>query len=117
MRVTEITVSAGRTFSHPYESYSNLRPHVTLKAEIAEGENFQDCVKDLQAQAEGLIEEHKRTILTSLHELWKLKNLDERAAALKEQITHAQHELDALREEQGKMPDLMLPTTRPSADE
>lgn len=99
MRVTEITVSAGRTFNHPYEDYSNLRPHVTLKAEIAEGEDFKRCVKDLQVHAEGLVEEHKRVMLDSLEVLRRRGNIEERTVSLEGQIAHAQRELDALREE------------------
>ena len=33
-KITEITVSAGRTFNHPHESFSNLKPHVALKVEV-----------------------------------------------------------------------------------
>ena len=39
MKITEIVVSAGRTFNHPYENFSNLRPQVTLKATPDEGES------------------------------------------------------------------------------
>lgn len=31
MKVIEIIVSAGRTFNHPNESYSNLRPQVSVR--------------------------------------------------------------------------------------
>jgi hypothetical protein len=51
MKVTEIIVSAGRTFNHPYEDYSNLKPQVTLKATVDDGENFEDAVKELQRKA------------------------------------------------------------------
>ena len=100
MRVTEITVSAGRTFNHPYEDYSNLRPHVTLKAEIEEGEDWLSRVKHLQARAEGLVEEHKQVMLKNITDLWRAGQLHDRASSLEEQIIHAQHELDGLRTEQ-----------------
>lgn len=35
MRIKTITVTAGRTFNHPYEQYSNLRPEVTMVADLA----------------------------------------------------------------------------------
>ena len=30
MKINTITVTAGRTFNHPHEDYSNLRPSVTM---------------------------------------------------------------------------------------
>jgi hypothetical protein len=32
MKINSITVTAGRTFNHPHEQYSNLRPEVTMTA-------------------------------------------------------------------------------------
>ena len=55
MQITEITVHAGRTFNHPYESYSNLRPSLTLRAILTDGEDHLAATKALQAQAEGLV--------------------------------------------------------------
>ena len=58
-KITEITVSAGRTFNHPHESFSNLKPHVALKVEVLPGEDAGEVAKALQAQAEGLVEDLK----------------------------------------------------------
>jgi hypothetical protein len=52
MKVNEIRVSAGRTFNHPYESYSNLRFDVHLNAKLDEGEDPVAATRQLQAQAE-----------------------------------------------------------------
>lgn len=59
MTITKITVTAGRTFNHPHEQDSNLRPEVTLEATLPEGANSIDAVRGLQAQVEGLVEDHK----------------------------------------------------------
>lgn len=64
--VKEITVQAGTVFSHPYESYSNLRPSVTLRAVVADGEDPIEATKALQGQADGLLADHKADILRSL---------------------------------------------------
>jgi predicted signal transduction protein with EAL and GGDEF domain len=69
MKVTQITVNAGRTFNNPYESYSNLRPEVTLTASLDDGEDATTAAKALQAQAEGLVEEHKTKLLMDLDRL------------------------------------------------
>ena len=35
MKIQTITVTAGRTFNHPHEQYSNLRPEVQMTATLA----------------------------------------------------------------------------------
>jgi len=106
MQVTEIVVTAGRTFNHPYESYSNLRPQVVLKASLAEDENFAEAVKKLQAEAESLVEDHKNHLLRSLEQLERLRVNTSEAASLGRQIEKAQQWLDELR---AAHPDLDLP--------
>lgn len=96
-RGTEITVSAGRTFNHPYESYSNMRPMVTMKAEVLDGEDLLEVTKALQAQAEGLVEDHKRHMLRSIEELHDMSVKQARIAGLRSTIERAQRELDDAR--------------------
>ncbi len=61
MVVTEIVVSAGRTFNHPYEQFSILKPSVTLKARIDEGEDWlqafatRQILRKLEDESVGLI--------------------------------------------------------------
>jgi len=99
MRVTEIVVSAGRTFNHPYESYANLKPQVTLKATLDEGEDSSAAVKELQAQAEQLVEQHKLIMLSEIRRLKQLQDTGEEVANLQEQIRRAQAALSRLRRE------------------
>lgn len=98
MKVTEITVSAGRTFSHPYESYSNLKPFVSLKATLDADDDPVKATRDLQAQAETIVEDHKRNMLASLAELRELSLKQQEIAQLDEQIKRAQMRLDAIRQ-------------------
>lgn len=97
MRVTEITISAGRTFGHPYEQYSNLKPQVTVKAALADGEDWTEAIKALQAKVEMIIEDHKRIMLKQLEELESLRVRQREVANLERTIRQAQENLDRLR--------------------
>lgn len=88
MKVTEIVVSAGRTFNHPHEQFSNLRPEVTLKASLDEADNPDECVKALQARAEQIIEDHKTHMLASLQQLYRLRLIERERASLKKVSAH-----------------------------
>lgn len=97
MTVTEITVTSGRTFNHPHEQYSNLRPSVTLKATLDAGDDPDATVKALQAKAERLVEDHKTLLLDSLDRIWEQTQIDEQIDDLERQLTGAQQRLDLLR--------------------
>lgn len=104
MKVTEIVVTAGRTFNHPHEQYSNLKPSVVLKAALAYGEDPLTATKILQAQAEGLVEDHKQHLLKSIEELYQLGERQEEIRGLQRQLTSAQERLDTIRKQH---PDLL----------
>jgi hypothetical protein len=106
MKVTEITVSAGRTFNHPYEQFSNLRPMVTVKATVAEDEDPTKAINELQALAEKSVEDHKQALLHSLEELHYLSEAQRDMTTLAEQITRAQSRLEQIRKQH---PQLALP--------
>ena len=98
--MTKITVHAGRTFNHPYESYSNLRPSVTLEATLDKGENAEDATRSLQSKAEELVKSHKRNLLDSLEQIHELEMVSNEVRSLEDQITKNQSRLSNL---QGKM--------------
>lgn len=97
MKISEIVVSAGRTFNHPYESYANLKPQVTLKATLDAGEDASSAVRELQAQAEQLVEQHKLIMLAEIRRLKELHDTAEEVANLQEQIRRSQAALSRLR--------------------
>lgn len=99
MKITSITVDAGRTFNHPHESYSNLRPSVTLTATIEEGDNPDECAKSLQARAEELVENHKQHLLESLNRLNELSMIERETNSLEQSIKNSQSRLTFLREQ------------------
>lgn len=103
MQITEIIVNAGRTFNHPYEQFSNLRPAVTLKATLQETDDPDQSVKQLQAKAESLVEDHKRMMLTTIRRLYELSRTEQEIASVESQLTSAQERLKNLRIEQGAM--------------
>ena len=98
MKVVEVTVAAGRTFNHPYEQYSNLRSNVTLKAVLADDEDYAAAVQTLQAKAEALVEEHKQHMLRSLHELARFERSQQEVQSLEHSIRRSQERLDTLRQ-------------------
>ncbi len=66
MRITEITVSAGRVIPHPRESYANLRPMLSLKATLDDNDFPADVAKTLQAAAESLLIGHIKELETQI---------------------------------------------------
>lgn len=105
MKITEIIVTAGRTFNHPHEQYSNLKPSLVLKAQLAEDEDPVSATKQLQSQAEGLVEDHKQNMLRSLEELYQLGQRQEEILGLQRQLTSAQQRMDEIRKSH---PELLL---------
>lgn len=99
MTIEKIQVTAARTFNHPHESYSNLRPSVLLMASVAPDEDVNKCVKQLQQQAEGLVEDHKQGLIKSLEELWQLTERQAEVRGLESQLKRAQSRLDEIRAE------------------
>jgi len=99
MKIQTIQVSAGRTFNHPHESYSNLRPSVTLIATVDDGEDAVAATKALQAQAEQLVEDHKQGLLKSLEDLFDLTERQREMVQLKSQLEAAQGRLDQIRQD------------------
>jgi hypothetical protein len=97
MRITHITVTAGRTFNHPREQYSNLRPEVVLRAELAEGDDPSVATQGLQAQAEKLVEDHKQGLLRSIEELHELGEVRAEFLSLDSQLRRHQERLEEIR--------------------
>lgn len=109
MKIQQIVVTAGRTFNHPFESYSNLRPEVQLTATLDDGEDSTAATKQLQAQAEQLVEDHKNHLLGSIQELHDMSQRQQRIASLGKSIAQQQAELDQIREKFPELKQLGLP--------
>jgi len=99
MQVTTIQVTAARTFNHPHEQYSNLRPAVTMAATLAPGDDPTASIKALQQQAEGLVEDHKQGLLKSLEELYQLTERQAEVRGLETSLKRAQSRLEEIRKE------------------
>lgn len=97
MQVLEIVVSAGRTFNHPYEQYSNLRPQVTMKANLQEGDDPDLAAQALQAKCEKLVEDHKTALLKQLEELYHLSQAKQEMADLEQRLKASQMRLNQIR--------------------
>lgn len=99
MKINTITVTAGRTFNNPHESYSNLRPEVVLTATLDEGEDASTATRQLQAQAEGLVEDHKNALLKNLDDIAAMTRRQQEFASLETSLKRTQSQLDRLRKE------------------
>jgi type II secretory pathway predicted ATPase ExeA len=99
MKIRQITVQAGRCFNHPYEQYSNLRPEITLHADLDDLDDPIAAAKELQQTAETLVEDHKRTMLKSIEELYRLTERQAEARRLGDQMRAVQERLDEIRRE------------------
>lgn len=97
MKIEKITVSAGRTFNHPFESYSNLRPEVHLVASVEDGDDPEKCAKELQAKAESLVEDHKQNMLRSLEMIREMDIRNREMARLGSLIKTSQEALERYR--------------------
>lgn len=105
MKIKQITVTAGRTFNHPHESYSNLRPEVALVAELLDDDDPLVATRELQQRAEGLVEDHKNGLLKSIEELHQLTEQQAEMRGLQQQLKAAQDRINQIRE---KHPELQL---------
>lgn len=98
MKVTEITVHAGRTLQHPTQSYANVRPELSLRATLEDGDDPAECLRRLQTQAEQMVEDHAATLIASIED----RELAERELAEIGRLTHsiesAQDSLKNMRE-------------------
>jgi hypothetical protein len=99
MKINTITVTAGRTFNHPHEDYSNLRPEVTMTATLEDGDDPHVATRDLQQRAEGLVEDHKRSLLNSIEELYQLTTKQAEMRGLQRELKNAQERLETIRKE------------------
>lgn len=99
MKIQTITVIAGRTFNHPHEQYSNLRPEVALTATLDPADDPAAATKELQAKAEGLVEDHKQGMLKSIEELYQLSQHQAEVRGLESQLKRAQDRLKEIRQE------------------
>lgn len=99
MKIERITVSAGRTFNHPYESYSNLKPAVTLEATLGDADNPDERVDELQQAAEGMVERHKDRLLGQLEEIEKGHQALAMASLLEKQLEMAEKQIATMKEQ------------------
>lgn len=104
MEYTEITVSSGRTFNHPFEDYSNLRPSVSITAKLDPEVELETQVKQLQEKCEVLVEDHKAMLLGNLQEL-------ENARRVQQQMERCQAEIKRMQDQIVQMQETGEPAT------
>lgn len=97
MDIKKIKVSAGRTFNHPYEQYSNLRFDIHLEAELREGADYMQCVQALQHDAETRAEDHKAALLKDIYLLEEQARVNSKVSDIERRIREANAELERMR--------------------
>ncbi len=105
MTITKIQVTAGRTFNHPREDYSNLRPAVTMIATLDPVDDPVAATRELQAKAESLVEDHKRQLLQSIEELYQMTEARAELTNVEDQLRRLQARTEELRK---RHPELKL---------
>jgi ABC-type phosphate transport system auxiliary subunit len=104
MTITQITVSAGRTFNDPYEQYSNYKPYLTLTATLEDDDHRDECIEMLQAKAERLMDSHKRKMLSDLRALQAASQIRQEVSDLEAKITRFQERLEAIKHNAPELP-------------
>lgn len=77
-------------------------------AELGEGEDPSAATRKLQAQAEELVEDHKRLVLKQLEDLYQLNQRQQELVSLKAQLERAQERIDEIRREAPELGNLPL---------
>jgi chromosome segregation ATPase len=109
VQITNIEISAGRTFNHPREQYSNLRPEVRLTASLEPGEDVNAKVQELQAKAEKLVEDHKNNLLAEIESLHELTEHQAELVNLETNLRRAQERIEEIRRDYPALKQLQLP--------
>lgn len=69
-----------------------------MTATLDDGEDAGTATKQLQAQAEGLVEDHKRAMLESIESLHRLSEQQAELRGLQRTLTDAQERIEAIRQ-------------------
>jgi hypothetical protein len=97
MKIHNIHVSAGRTFNHPFEQYSNFRCDVQLQAGLEPDEDPVAATQALQAQVEKIAEDHKQDLLKNIRKLQEISRANEEISELERRTDIALNRIKELR--------------------
>ena len=70
-----------------------------MTADLIDGEDTISATRQLQQEAEGLVEDHKQGLLKSLEELYQLSERQAEVMGLQRQLNTAQTRLNEIRSE------------------
>ena len=100
MKIKTITVTAGRVLPHPLESYANIRPEITLTADIEDGEDPDTAARALQGKAESLLEQHSADLKKFLQDQEDRRNRAAELRTLRDRMDRDKERLTALQEQE-----------------
>ncbi len=85
-----------------------------MRATLDESDDVAKATKELQARAEGLVEDHKNGLLSSIRELYDLTERQQEMRGLQKQLQQAQ---DRIQEIRTAHPGLVLTNGEKSTDQ
>lgn len=65
MNRSRVTVNSGKTFKHPYES-TRINVAVQIEGRLNKGDNFEECLVQLQNEADFVVGMRQQKILDEL---------------------------------------------------
>lgn len=65
MKITQISATAGRKFSHPLEPFGNMLVSATFTAELEGWESAAEAANDLQRMADNHVDTEKQRLLAA----------------------------------------------------
>jgi len=99
MKIVEITKSAARKVQHPFLPYSSIDSFIMLKAQLSDEDDVDICARELQARAEGLVQDDVNLTVNALSKLADVGKVDKIAFNLTDKIREDQKQLDKLRQD------------------
>ena len=85
-KIIEITIGLATSFNNPFESFSNFKPSVQLKAIVADGEDPNRVAIDLQAKVGDLLATERHRILDGLKREHEIENAKRNVDWKKERV-------------------------------
>ena len=107
MKVTKITVRAGRCVPHPLYDYGNLKADLELVAELEEGDDPDAVRQQLQEDIESQVEQHVADLREGILDLQAQTDRRERIKQLERDLAARNEELERIRTEFDDRPLLM----------
>jgi len=93
MKISRVTVRAGRCVPHPLHSYGNLKADLEIVADLEDGDDPDEVRKELQSKIESDVEQHVADLKEGIRDLQASASQRERIARLQKELEDKQKQL------------------------